>query len=384
MRFTSVLILLVVLAGAGDTRAEAPATFGQELSHLRRLMACDERVQALVTPPEGLSMRTVDRSCKRVHRQIERFRKRWLDKAQPFLAEIVPDDISKTIVYPFGGADLLTALVTFPDLSSVTTMSLEWVGDPRAILTLESSELRKNLTQQHAFLIKLFQVNHNRTIDLQELNRSPIPAPLVFALTALDLLGYEPLEARWFQLADDGSVQYLTPNEIQAFDQGPDGRKQMGLNAFFGNVELTFRKADDPAAPVQVWRHIRANLHDDHLPGSPTMAYLEGLGPITGMTKAASYLIWRDDFSAIRNYLLDNMSWMISDTTGITPYHAGEKGFVQDTWGTFQGNMFAGAKKGEQAMIELWRENPNRKVPFQYGYPDKNEHDHLLVTRKPD
>ena len=71
-----------------------------------------------------------------------------------------------------------------------------------------------------------------------------------------------------------------------------------------------------------------------------------------------------------------------TSVTGITPYHAAEKGFVQDTWGIFQGNMFAGAKKGELAMIALWQANPQKPLPFQFGYPDKNEHDHMMVTRK--
>jgi hypothetical protein len=383
MRFVSSLAAFVLASSFALTaRAEEPARFDSELSHLRRLVACDTRAGQAVKPPEGLTLKQVDASCKKVKAQVERFRKRWLDKARPFFAGVVPADVPKTVVYPFGGADLLTALTTFPDLSLVTTLSLEWVGDPRAILKLDGSSLRRNLGQQHAFLIKLFQVNHNRTVDLQELNQSPIPAPLVFGLTALDLLGYEPIEARWFHLDDKGAVRYLTPGEIAAFDASPEGKKQKDRNEFFAHMELTFRKVGDAAAPIQTWRHMRANLHDDHLKQSPVLAYLEALGTITGMTKAASYLIWRDDFSAIRDYLLAHMSWMISDTTGITPYHAAEKGFTQDTWGIFQGNMFAGAKKGELAMIELWQQNPQRALPFQFGYPDKNEHDHMMVTRK--
>lgn len=380
------LALLFVVAALGTARAEgtpeAPATFQSELAHLRRLVACDARVSEGVKPPEGLTLKQVDGSCKKVKAQVDRFKKRWLDKARPFLANVVPADVSKTIVYPFGGADLMTALTTFPNLSLLTTMSLEWVGDPRAILHLEAGDLKRNLGQQHAFLIKLFQVNHNRTVDLQELNQSPIPAPLVFGLTALDLLGYEPLEARWFRLEADGAVHYLTPADIAAFDKSPAAKKQKDRNEFFANMELTFRKSGDPAAPVQTWRHMRANLIDPELGGSPTIKYLEKLGPVTGMTKAASYLMWREDFSVIRNFLLDNMRWMISDTTGPTPYQAAEKGFVQDTWGVFQGNMFAGAKKGELAMIELWQKNPQQALPFQFGYPDKNEHDHMMVTRK--
>ena len=372
--------LLSVLV-ASPALAEGPATFDRELSHLRRLVACDTRVQG-VTPPDKVSLKSVDASCKKVKTQVGRFKKRWLDKARPFLAELVPSDVPSTVVYPFGGADLLTALTTYPNLELLTTMSLEWVGDPRSILKLDANEFKRNLAAQHAFLIKLFQVNHNRTVDLQELNQSPIPAPLVFGLTALDLLGYEPISARWFRLADDGTVNYLTAAEIAAFDATPGGKRQKERNEFFAHMELSFRKSGDASAKTQVWRHMRVNLGDDQLSRSPVIKYLGNQGKIAAMTKAASYLIWREDFSVIRNYLLDNMVWMISDTTGITPYEAAEKGFVQETWGTFQGNMFAGSKRGENAMIELWKTNSERALPFQYGYPDKNENDHMMVTRK--
>lgn len=380
IRLLSAALFLSALSGPALAE-EGPATFARELQHLRRLVACDTRVEG-VKPPDGVSMKAIDASCKKVKAQIGRFKKRWLDKARPFLKEIVPNDVPKTVVYPFGGADLLTALTTFPDLETLTTMSLEWVGDPRRILELEGGELKKNLAQQHAFLIKLFQVNHNRTVDLQELNQSPIPAPLVFGLTALDLLGYEPVEARWFTLGDDGSVRYLTPSQIAAFDATPAGKRQKDRNEHFAHMELTFKKSGDPAARVQTWRHMRVNLGDDQLAKSPALKYLEKQGTIAAMTKAASYLIWREDFAVIRDYLLAHMTWMISDTTGITPYHAAEKGFVQETWGIFQGNMFAGSKKGENAMVEMWKTNPQRALPFQYGYPDKNEHDHMMVTKK--
>lgn len=385
-RLASFLALVSVALGAsaraeGPVDPQAPATFDKEVTQLRRLVACDTRVpDSQVKPPDGITLKQIDGSCKKVKAQVERFRKRWLDKARPFIAELVPKDISKTIVYPFGGADLMTALTVYPDLELLTTMSLEWVGDPRAILTLDAGALRKNLAQQHAFLIKLFQVNHNRTVDLQELNQSPIPAPLVFGLKALDLLGYEPVSARWFQLGPNGEVKYLTPDDIKAFDAA--GKKQKDRNEFFANMELSFRKSGVANAPIQVWRHMRVNLHDDNFKKSPTLAYLEHLGPISGITKAASYLMWREDFGVIRNFMLDHMRWMISDTTGPAPFQAAEKGFVQDTWGTFRGNMFPGPKKAELAMIELWKTNPQQVLPFTFGYPDVNDQNHMMVTRK--
>jgi len=377
----SLAVVFCFVAPAHADPSTEPATFDAELKAIREVVACDARVTDAALP-DGITTKWIASACKEVKNRVNIFRKRWLDKAQPFLAGIVPADVPKTVVYPFGGADLLTALTVYPNATSITTMSLEWVGDPRGIKTMEAAELKQNVKTHHAFLVKLFQVNHNRTVDLQDLNQSPIPAPLTFALTALDLLGYEPTQARWFKFADDGQIIYLTPQMIADFDKTDAAKKQKARNEFFANVEVRFHKSGVADAPEQIWRHVRTNLHDDAFKTSPVLKHLETLGTIAGMTKAASYLIWRDDFSVIRNYLLDHMTWMISESSGIAPYHAAEKGFVQDTWGTFQGNMFPGAKKAELAFIELWAHNPQQKLPMTFGYPDKNDHDHMLVTRK--
>jgi len=376
------LAAFALAAPAHADPAEAPASFMAEIQALRRVVACDERVSDAALP-EGITAKWVAGACKDVKRRVGQFKKRWLDKAQPFLAGVVPADVPKTVVYPFGGADLMTALTVYPNASSITTMSLEWVGDPRGITRMDAAQLRGNVKTHHAFLVKLFQVNHNRTVDLQDLNQSPIPAPLTFALKALDLLGYEPTDARWFRFGPSGAIEYLTPSMIAELDASPAGKKQKARNEFFANVELRFKKSGVAGAPEQVWRHVRANLHDDELKGSPVLAHLESLGAIAGITKAASYLIWREDFSIIRDYMLAHMTWMISDSSGIAPYHAAAKGFVQDTWGVFAGNMFPGAKKAELAFIDLWRTNPQRALPMQFGYPDKNDANHMLVTRKP-
>jgi hypothetical protein len=383
-RAVSLLAFLApMVAGqlALGAKPDDPAQYPEQLAALRRFVACDARVTDAKLP-EGVTQRWVDSACKTVTRRIADYRKRWLDRAEPFLRGLVPANIPETVVYPFGGADLLTALIVFPKAKTITTMSLEWVGDPRAIAAMSGATFQKSVKSHHAFLMKLFWVNHNRTVDLQALNHSPIPAPLVFALTALDVLGYEPLEARWFRLADDGKVVYLTEADVATYD-ADKGRKQVERNQFFANVELRFKKTGEPAAPVQTWRHLRANLQDDNLRGTPVQKYLESQGTIAGITKAASYLIWREDFSVIRNYMLDHMTWMISESSGILPFHAEPKGFVQETWGRFVGSLFGGSAKGQRAMRDLFAKSPDKKLDFFFGYPDTGENRHLLVTRKP-
>jgi hypothetical protein len=100
------------------------------------------------------------------------------------------------------------------------------------------------------------------------------------------------------------------------------------------------------------------------------------------MTKAASFLLWWDDFSQIRDYLLANTQWMISDASGIPLRYADKAGFELVTYGDFTGPYFIqdpiGARK---ELIKLWAEEPHRDLPFRFGYPDKDKNNHLMVMQ---
>jgi hypothetical protein len=100
------------------------------------------------------------------------------------------------------------------------------------------------------------------------------------------------------------------------------------------------------------------------------------------MTKAASFLLWYDDFTLVREYLLDNIGWMISDASGIPPAHAEAAGYEQVTYGDFAGPLFTIDPKGvRKQFVKLWKAQPRRRLGFRYGYPDVFRRPHLMVTR---
>ena len=79
------------------------------------------------------------------------------------------------------------------------------------------------------------------------------------------------------------------------------------------------------------------------------------------MTKAASYLLWRDNFSTIRDYLLDNMEFMVSDSTGIPPKFATKAGFVQEAYGKFNESFLGASAELQQGLREAVE---GRQAPF--------------------
>jgi hypothetical protein len=375
--------------------AEANGTdFGPQAKLLYRVGACGND-DAL---PEHLPAKTVTAHCKEMRELYASYRRAWADKAGAFIKELVPSGAPKTVVYPFGGGDLTSALVVFPDATEITTLSLEAPGDVRAIDTIKKAQLATDLDTIGFDIRRLYRSAHSTTKSLQSAAYSELPGSLMFALAGLAAMSFEPVSLRYFDIAEDGSLVYLTAAELDqrlaamvASKKDPKTKKRfdvrkhywLEMESVFANVEIRYRPIGDPKAPLRTYRHILANLDDPHQSKDDrVLDHLRKKGKVSVMTKAASFLLWFDDFSQIRDYLLKNMAWMISDASGIPPSYANPAGFEQLTYGTFVGPYFIQDRNNTRAQfVKLWKSQPKRPLPFRFGYPDAEKNAHLMITR---
>jgi hypothetical protein len=372
------LLAASLLAVAAQTASAQTQTQGQDFLPQAKVIYRDVTCGGADRPDNA--------HCRDLLGLYDKYKTKWVDPAMPFLAKLVPPGLPKQVVYPFGGGDLLTALATFPEATEFTTISLEPAGDVRKIDDIKPKKLASELDVLRKNLAKLFSVAHSRTENLSIEAHGDLPGQLVFTMAALVIHGYEPVALRYFTFNPDGTLHYLTTEDIAAKEKEL-GKKSSNARevAIFGNAELQFRKVGDAAAPVKTLRHVAYNLDDKHLAADPALIkHLEAKGKVTAMTKAASHLLWADEFSTIRNYLIKNMAWMISDSTGIPPRFLKDSGFVQDTYGVFEGPSSFGTTDHRDAedFKKLFKDNPQSKLPFRYyGYPDQNHHGHVIVTR---
>ncbi|HZU82551.1 MAG TPA: hypothetical protein VE987_06530 [Polyangiaceae bacterium] len=374
--------------GATTEPAVAGEDFIDEARVLFRVAACGGPGGAIAGSdggdaseplPARFDPAVVGRHCDELGRAYRDYQRSWVDVAEPFIASLRPGDLPRRVVYPFGGGDLASAMATFPDATEITTISLEPAGDVRPVDKLPGDRLAHELAEHRAHLERLFEKAHSRTDNLEKESKTELPGEVIFALAALAVHGDEPVSLRYFRLLPDGAIAYVTKADIDA-TTGAERR------ALFSNVELRFRRAGAPDAPVRVVRHISFNLDDAHLRSDPSLvAHLSAKGKVAAMTKAASHLLWNDHFSLIRGWLIDHTDWMISDSTGIPPRFAAPAGFVQDTYGTFAGPAPFGLLDARDAadFKKLFASEPARELAFRYGYPDKDGHGHLIVTRRP-
>jgi hypothetical protein len=318
--------------------------------------------------------------------QIKKFRAAYFERHRPWFEKVVPKE-HKTVVYPFGGGDLLSALVAFPEAQEITTISLEQAGDPRRLRKLKPWQVEASLGALRVEIGGLISVGSNTSENLSKQQRNELPGQVSSFLLGLVAGGYEPVAMRYFSIEESGDLKYFEKADLDALDAKRSKKlkhdwESPNFSEAFQNVEIQYRRPGDAA--LRVHRHIGWNLGDDYLKKNPQLLrHLEKKGKVVLLTKGASYLLWRGDFSLIRTYMLNHLTWMLSDSTGIPPLYARRAGMIQETYGSFNGAFLEGAQGGpvEEQFLELWRKNPRRALPFRFGYVDKDGSGHLVVTR---
>ncbi len=361
------------------------ADFTPEVKLLYRVVACEGD-----TPlPPNIDVKVVEEHCKELHRRMDKYKKTWVSVAEPFIQNLKPAGLPHTLVYPFGGGDLISALTTYPEATDITTMSLEHAGDPRRIHRVDSAQLKASLSLIRYATSGLLVANDSKTENLQKTQRGDLPGQLSFFLIGLAVHGYEPVSLHYIKVDANGAPKPYTWGEIRERDKETAKllRKEWVAPDFspaFDNLELVFvKKGGDPTKETKVHRHFAQDLANDVFGKDVNLQkYLDNKGRIVAMTKAASYLLWMDKFSAIRDYLLKHMEWMISDSTGVPHSIAVKAGFEQDFYGHFDEAFLHASAEYNKEFKALWKKA--KPLPFRYGYLDARPklQSHMMVTYK--
>jgi len=375
-------------AGSAPSLATGGADLLPYVKQLYDVVACgldgklpDDMAKA---DKDGKLAAVVAQHCDQLRPYIAKFRTTYFDSARAWFVEHEPKDLPKTVVYPFGGGDLISLLVPFPDATDYTTVSLELAGDPRHLGELDAAKLRDSLRNWRVDIGPVINIGMNSSVNLSDEQRNVLAAQLSSHLLGLVTGGYEVVGARYFTLDDQGAVHYVEQAQLDADTK--TGKSMSGnwkSPAFaqsFANVELQFRKIGDPT--VRTYRHVAWNLDNAHLKSQPgLLRYLDAKGKVAIVVKGAVYLLWTSDFAAMRDYILGHLAWMASDSTGVPPNYATPAGMTQEAYGRYDGAMLDHSlgKREDLAMRKLW-ETPAGPIAFRYGYTDHAGHAHVLIT----
>jgi hypothetical protein len=377
-------VLAAALALALTATDLPGAEFIDEVRPLFELVTCQRT-------PDGLDRKTAEAWCVKQKRRYDNYSTRWGPKANAFLTPLKPAGLPTTLVYPFGGGDLMAALQVFPEALEFTTISLELAGDPRRWKKLSEPAALKRSLKIVAEASESTLINNDSVSEKMSVaQRGELPGQLSMHLIGLALAGQEPVSVRFFRLEPDGTLHYLSAEDIEALEDTRAKKlnaewKSPDFSPAFANVEVQFVPKGQPQATRRVHRHFAANLANKKLPPG-LLAHLESKGRVTVMTKAASYLLWGAGFAKVRDWVLANSAFMVSDSTGLAPSLWKKNGCTVEAYGKFEKPFLVESEEDPVAEEVRQLFTRAKKVPMRFGYADGSEkkNDHLMIAKCPD
>jgi hypothetical protein len=257
----------------------------------------------------------------------------------------------RTVLYPFGGPDLLYVMAMFPNSQRYVMLGLEPTGDLPALEQTDPATVIPSLSRHAKTMETALLHGYFITKDMKsDLTNGPLQGVTPVLLSAL---GYMNATIHSVQTSGAGG------NPAVEIDFTLPGRGRKSLVYVAGDVSnKRFASAYAP------WLSSSA---------AGAVAYF----------KAASYLMQDASFSGLRGWILANCRAVVQDDSGI-PYVA----FDQTRWdlhlfGNYNGPIRFFAKYNQPELIAAYQAGgPFNDLTFGSGYQIKASQANLMIATR--
>jgi hypothetical protein len=253
-----------------------------------------------------------------------------------------------TVLYPFGGPDLLHVSAMFPRARTCVLIGLEPVG---AVPALESSP----------------------------------PGEVFAALAAFRQATRTQLDAGYFITGDmrsdlqHGVLRGVTPvllGTVALSGGRTESVSSMSAGGMPG-VELRFR---DAAGKRHNAIYVAGDLSNSGFTGGYRQ-WLSGLGGEVAYFKAASYLMHDNRFSQARDFFLSRCRVILQDDSGI-PFRCFAQGWSLRFYGSYGRPIDLFTARQQEDLRQAYATNPAGPIDFGCGYHVKRWEGNLLLAVK--
>jgi hypothetical protein len=265
----------------------------------------------------------------------------------------VVNDQCKTLFYPFGGPDYLFPNSFFPNMDTYFLIGLERAGN--AIKVKHPSVATYRLYQNA--VSDILNLSFFRTVDMKtELSNDTIDGvvPIITMLMARSEREIVSIEHK--RINNNGEI-------VGTEEDGTQVNNQSKL------VEFKFFKKG--TSHLQTLYFLSTDLSNGGLSGkNPLMAYIDKLNKETTacFIKSASYLMHMSYFSMIRNAILEHVSAIMQDDSGIPwRYYDKSKWDIQ-LYGAFTEPISMFAKYPQTDLRDAYQTMEPKPINFRIGY----------------
>jgi hypothetical protein len=281
---------------------------------------------------------------------------------------------TKTLFYPFGGPDFVTAFALYPQARRTVLMGLEPVGN-LPDLDKEKPEWRDGFFQDfEATLLDFLKRGYFVTKNMNEtFGKGRVDGALPVMLFFLKRTGNSIIGLRRLSVeAKGGWVEspYVVQKRLR---KRPNG------------VRVDYLRPGDSV--VRSVYYFSCDISDAGMPkDSPLYRLYDGLEAVTTFIKSGSYLLHYADFSNLRTMILDRSLYVLQDDTGIPYRYLKRQGWPIQLYGAYAKPIEDFPALVEQKDLKAAYNDPAGNVkplPFHFGYRWVSKIDNLLLAKRP-
>ncbi len=272
---------------------------------------------------------------------------------------------SRMVFYPFSGPDVLYADTLFPNSKVLLMAGLEPVGSMPDLAALQQEgKLGPYLGEVKTSLFTILAASFFKTKDMKndfnnQLVDGLMPAMAVF----LARQGCTIDNVQYVVLAGDGTLH------AHGEKSGAPG------------VQIAYDQGDKDN--IRYVLYFQADLGNDGLKSNPGYVRLmHRLGPGVTYLKAASYLLYEDYFSTIRNGILDDSVGVVEDDSGIPLRDFNPKQWEVVPYGNYTGPIPLFKEHYQPDLQDFYAQTPHEPLSFGSGYKFVASVSSLLVAKK--
>ena len=287
-------------------------------------------------------------------------------------AEMSDPALREAIVYyPFSGPDAVYATVCFPSNSTYVLVALEPSGTLPSLKKLsQKQDLAGYLAATRDTMGSVLGRSFFITREMDRQFRGQVTDGLLLPILEMLVRRHNTIQGfRYTRLDDAGK---LIDRDLSYKPRTPYGDK---------GVQIKYRSDEDQS--VHQMYYLTINLDDEHLKANPQFVkYSASLKGSITLLKATSYMTHNDEFSMIRNLILDNSQVVLQDDSGI-PFHF----FSPDAWkvqlfGEYTQPYGSFRFRIQKDLQKAYHEPGTRPLPFRIGYGYGKVNSNLQLARR--
>ena len=274
---------------------------------------------------------------------------------------------SKTVFYPFSGADFLNGFTFFPSADKYIMVGLEPVGTlPNFHKGLSKDSLSTYFYQVHQSLYAIMNFSFFRTISMKsDFKNKDMNGTIHLILLFMERTG--------------NSITDIKPVDVN--EKGKIVGVENGSSVSNKGVEIDFVNSDSVLKKVY---YFSVNLDNDHLNKNQNfITLINQQNDVVTYIKSASYLMHESYFTSIRDLILRKSNYILEDDSGIPYRYFKTNEWTSTFYGKYSGAISLFPNKFQKDLDSCYKHNASPKpLDFGIGYKYKLGESNLLFFKK--